>query len=76
MVVPLLLAATINTLAPDLPRIGNVTQALFGDSAGALIALFLVTTAILLPLYIGFLVKRLEKNGKLESYTGKKAKTV
>lgn len=29
MVVPLLLAATINTLAPNLPRIGNLTQALF-----------------------------------------------
>lgn len=42
MVVPLLLAATINTLAPDLLRIGNFTQALFVDSAGALIALFLL----------------------------------
>lgn len=42
MVVPLLLAAVINTLAPDLLRIGNFTQALFVDSASALIALFLL----------------------------------
>ncbi|SDZ65687.1 2-keto-3-deoxygluconate permease [Evansella caseinilytica] len=42
MVVPLLLAATINTIAPDLLRIGNFTQALFVDSASALIALFLL----------------------------------
>lgn len=42
MVVPLLLAAIINTVAPDLLRIGNFTQALFVDSAGALIALFLL----------------------------------
>ena len=42
MVVPLLLAAVINTVAPDLLRIGNFTQALFVDSAGALIALFLL----------------------------------
>lgn len=44
MVVPLLLAATINTLAPDLLRIGGFTQALFVDSANALIALFLLCT--------------------------------
>lgn len=44
MVVPLLLAATINTLAPDLLRIGGFTQALFVDSANALIALFLLVT--------------------------------
>jgi len=42
MVVPLLLAATINTLLPDLLRIGNFTEALFVKSAGALIALFLL----------------------------------
>lgn len=42
MVVPLLLGALINTIAPDLLRIGNFTQALFVDSAGALIALFLL----------------------------------
>lgn len=44
MVVPLLLAATLNTLAPDLLRIGGFTQALFVDSANALIALFLLVT--------------------------------
>ncbi|MEW9501110.1 2-keto-3-deoxygluconate permease [Jeotgalibacillus marinus] len=44
MVVPLLLAATINTVAPDLLRIGGFTQALFVDSANALIALFLLCT--------------------------------
>ncbi|QKX49418.1 2-keto-3-deoxygluconate permease (TC 2.A.10.1.1) [Planococcus glaciei] len=44
MVVPLLLAATINTLAPDLLRIGGFTEALFVDSANALIALFLLCT--------------------------------
>lgn len=44
MVVPLLLAATINTLAPDLLRIGGFTEALFVDSASALIALFLLVT--------------------------------
>jgi 2-keto-3-deoxygluconate permease len=42
MVVPLLLAATINTFAPNLLRIGNFTEALFVNSAGALIALFLL----------------------------------
>lgn len=42
MVVPLLLGATINTFAPDLLRIGNFTEALFVNSAGALIALFLL----------------------------------
>ncbi|MDG5472487.1 2-keto-3-deoxygluconate permease [Jeotgalibacillus sp. ET6] len=44
MVVPLLLAATLNTIAPDLLRIGNFTQALFVDGAGTLIALFLLCT--------------------------------
>ncbi|SIT66061.1 2-keto-3-deoxygluconate permease [Edaphobacillus lindanitolerans] len=44
MVVPLLLAATINTLAPDLLRIGNFTEALFVDGAPTLIALFLFCT--------------------------------
>lgn len=33
MVVPLLLAATLNTFAPDLLRIGNFTQQLFVDGA-------------------------------------------
>ncbi|MCJ8141152.1 2-keto-3-deoxygluconate permease [Falsirhodobacter halotolerans] len=42
MVVPLLLGATINTLAPDLLRIGNFTEALFVNSASTLIALFLL----------------------------------
>jgi 2-keto-3-deoxygluconate permease len=41
MVVPLLLAATINTFFPELLRIGNFTQSLFVDGAGTLIALFL-----------------------------------
>src|SRR5699024_9954639 len=44
MVVPLLLAATINTLAPDLLRIGNFTEALFVDGSSTLIALFLLCT--------------------------------
>ncbi|MDC3415118.1 2-keto-3-deoxygluconate permease [Aquibacillus sp. 3ASR75-11] len=44
MVVPLLLAAVLNTVAPDLLRIGNFTQALFVDGAGTLIALFLLCT--------------------------------
>lgn len=44
MVVPLLLAATLNTFAPDLLRIGNFTQQLFVDGAGTLIALFLLCT--------------------------------
>ena len=42
MVVPLLLAATINTFAPDLLRIGNFTEALFVNGASTLIALFLL----------------------------------
>ncbi|MGP4061106.1 2-keto-3-deoxygluconate permease [Halobacillus sp. H74] len=44
MVVPLILAAILNTVAPDLLRIGNFTQALFVDGAGTLIALFLLCT--------------------------------
>ncbi|GIO21532.1 2-keto-3-deoxygluconate permease [Oceanobacillus sp. J11TS1] len=44
MVVPLLLAATINTVAPELLRIGNFTQALFVDGSSTLIALFLLFT--------------------------------
>jgi len=44
MVVPLLLAATLNTFFPDLLRIGNFTQALFVDGASTLIALFLLFT--------------------------------
>ncbi|WP_068725228.1 2-keto-3-deoxygluconate permease, partial [Tepidibacillus decaturensis] len=43
MVVPLLLAATINTVAPNLLRIGNFTEQLFVSGAGTLIALFLLT---------------------------------
>lgn len=42
MVVPLLLGTLINTFAPGLLRIGNFTEALFVNSASALIALFLV----------------------------------
>ncbi|WP_285765674.1 2-keto-3-deoxygluconate permease [Peribacillus sp. SI8-4] len=42
MVVPLLLAATINTLFPNLLRIGGFTEALFVNSSSALIALFLL----------------------------------
>ena len=42
MVVPLLLAATINTFFPDLLRIGGFTEALFVNSSSALIALFLL----------------------------------
>ncbi|EGK13427.1 2-keto-3-deoxygluconate permease [Kroppenstedtia eburnea] len=42
MVIPLLLAALINTFAPDLLRIGNFTQALFVDGSSTLIALFLL----------------------------------
>src|SRR5699024_10000912 len=44
MVVPLLLAATLNTFAPNLLRIGNFTEALFVDGASTLIALFLLCT--------------------------------
>jgi 2-keto-3-deoxygluconate permease len=44
MVVPLLLAATINTFAPNLLRIGNFTEALFVNGASTLIALFLLCT--------------------------------
>ncbi|WP_028392442.1 2-keto-3-deoxygluconate permease [Bacillus cihuensis] len=42
MVVPLLLAATINTFFPGILRIGGFTEALFVNSASALIALFLL----------------------------------
>lgn len=44
MVVPLLIAAVLNTFAPDLLRIGNFTEALFVDGSSALIALFLLCT--------------------------------
>ncbi len=44
MVVPLLIAAILNTFAPHLLRIGNFTEALFVNSASALIALFLLCT--------------------------------
>ncbi|MBY0223182.1 2-keto-3-deoxygluconate permease [Sporosarcina aquimarina] len=43
MVVPLLLAAVINTFFPDLLRIGGFTQALFVDSVPVLAALYLLT---------------------------------
>src|SRR5690625_688707 len=43
-VVPLLLAATLNTFVPDLLRIGNFTEALFVDGSSTLIALFLLCT--------------------------------
>lgn len=42
MVVPLLLAATINTFFPNLLRIGGFTEALFVNSSSALISLFLL----------------------------------
>jgi len=42
MVVPLLLGACINTLAPNALRIGGFTEALFVNSGSALIALFLL----------------------------------
>ena len=42
MVVPLLLAATINTFFPNALRIGGFTEALFVNSSSALIALFLL----------------------------------
>ncbi|WP_342433312.1 2-keto-3-deoxygluconate permease [Neobacillus sp. FSL H8-0543] len=42
MVVPLLLAATINTFFPNALRIGGFTEALFVNSASALIAMFLL----------------------------------
>src|SRR6478735_4177113 len=42
MVVPLLLAATINTFFPNMLRIGGFTEALFVNSASALIAMFLL----------------------------------
>ncbi|THG89465.1 2-keto-3-deoxygluconate permease, partial [Alkalihalobacillus alcalophilus ATCC 27647 = CGMCC 1.3604] len=42
MVVPLLLAAAINTFFPNLLRIGGFTEALFVNSSSALIALFLL----------------------------------
>lgn len=44
MVVPLLFAATLNTFAHDLLRIGNFTEALFVDGSSTLIALFLLCT--------------------------------
>ncbi|MBT2764376.1 2-keto-3-deoxygluconate permease [Paenibacillus sp. ISL-20] len=44
MVVPLLIAAIINTFAPDLLRIGNFTESLFVNGSSTLIALFLLCT--------------------------------
>ncbi|GIO98980.1 2-keto-3-deoxygluconate permease [Paenibacillus lautus] len=42
--VPLLIAAVINTFAPDLLRIGNFTESLFVNGSSTLIALFLLCT--------------------------------
>ena len=44
MIVPLLLGAVINTLFPEILRIGNFTEALFVDGSSTLIALFLLFT--------------------------------
>jgi 2-keto-3-deoxygluconate permease len=44
MIVPLLLGAIINTLFPNILRIGNFTEALFVDGSSTLIALFLLFT--------------------------------
>lgn len=45
MVIPLLIGATVNTLAPNLLEIGGFTTALFKESATALIALFVLCNA-------------------------------
>lgn len=45
MIVPMFIAATINTFFPSLLRIGNFTQALFVDGLLTLIALFLLCSA-------------------------------
>lgn len=45
MIVPMFIAATINTFFPELLRIGNFTQALFVDGLLTLIALFLLCSA-------------------------------
>lgn len=50
MVVPLFLGAIINTVAPDLLRIGNFTQSLFVDGAATLCALYLLTAGALIDL--------------------------
>src|SRR5690606_16844171 len=50
MGVPLLMAATINTFAPDMLRIGNFTEALFVNGSSTLIALFLLCTGALINL--------------------------
>lgn len=42
MIIPMFIAAFINTFAPDLLRIGNFTEALFVDGVLVLIALFLL----------------------------------
>lgn len=44
MIVPMFLAAVINTFAPDLFRIGGFTEALFVDGLMPLIAFFLLCT--------------------------------
>lgn len=62
MVIPLLIGAAINTLAPQLLEIGGFTTALFRDSATALIALFVLCNAAQIdiqqvgkPLYQGLM---------------------
>ncbi|MFB5661114.1 2-keto-3-deoxygluconate permease [Alteribacillus sp. HJP-4] len=46
----------------------NAAFASMESIATVQVAASVVTTAILLPVYIGFLVKRLEKNGKMQEY--------
>ena len=60
MVVPLLLGATINTLAPQALEIGGFTTALFKDGSSALIGLFMLCNGAMInvkqagtPLYRG-----------------------
>ncbi len=57
MVVPLLLAAIINTFSPNLLRNEGFTQALFVDSVPVQSAASAVTTAILIPIVLAILVK-------------------
>lgn len=46
----------------------NAAFASMESVATVQVAASVVTTAILLPIYVGFLVKRLEKKGKLQAY--------
>jgi 2-keto-3-deoxygluconate permease len=46
----------------------NAAFASMESVATVQVAASVVTTAILLPIYVGFLVKRLEKKGKLQTY--------